>query len=312
MWLVGVFGEIEALVKLVPAKARILGGQAVAGCAQVQHRLARTAEVTVEVLLAGEVGTPGGLAVGAVVEGAKGGAPLRVGMGLEQGVACRRAAQCHGGGGGDAAIEGPPGVGLPLAIDAYQLHQRDPVGRLGLGDGLGTERLAAIRKQVFVVGVLIVDGEQGAIRAQGEEAHAVVIVAKLACLGPGIIALAEGGGIGEQGIPPGDQHFGLVTWRHHYGIGHRGGHGLEPQQRLGGGGHGAGYRARGEEGHHAGGADSLEEPPAAEASLDQAVELWLLFPGMVDTVSLVKTAHRLFLVHHCVITASGHSMAALY
>ena len=30
--------------------------------------------------------------------------------------------------------------------------------------------------------------------------------------------------------------------------------------------------ARGEEGHHAGGADSLEEPPAAEASLDQAVD----------------------------------------
>ena len=294
--LLRVFGEIEALVEPVPAKTRILGGQAVAGGALVQLRLARTAEVAVEVLLAGEVGAPRGLAVGAVVEGAKGGASLGVGLGLEQGMARRRAAQCHGGGGGDAAIERPLGVGLPLAIFAYQLHQGDPVGRLGLGDGVGTERLAPIRKQVFVVGVFVVDGEQGAIRAQGEEAHAVVVVAKLAGLGPGVIALGKGGGIGEQGIPPGDQHLGLVTGRHHYGVGHRGGHGLETEQRLGGGGHGAGHRIGGKKRHHAGGAHPLEETPAAQARLDQAVELRLLLPGMVGTVSLVKTAHRLFLV----------------
>ena len=211
-------------------------------------------------------------------------------------MACRRAAQCHGGGGRDAAIEGPLGVRLPLAIDAHQLHQGDPVGRLCLGDGAGIEHLAAIRKQVFVVGVFVVDGEQGAIRAQGEEAHAVVVVAKLARLGLGVIALGEGGGIGEQGIPPGDQHLGLVAGRHHYGVGHRGGHGLEAQQRLGRGGHGAGYRICGKKSHHAGGADPLQEAPAAEAGLDQAVELRLLLPGMVGAVSLVKTAHRLFLV----------------
>ncbi|MNQ70296.1 hypothetical protein D3C85_849290 [compost metagenome] len=209
---------------------------------------------------------------------------------------CRRAAQCHGGGGRDAAIEGPLGVRLPLAIDAHQLHQRNPVGRLGLGDGAGIERLAAIRKQVFVVGVFVVDGEQGAIRPQGEEAHAVVVVAKLARLGLGVIALGEGGGIGEQGIPPGDQHLGLVAGRHHYGVGHRGGHRLEAEQRLGGSGHGAGYRICGKKSHHAGGADSLQEAPAAEAGLDQAVELRLLFTGVVGAVFLVKTAHRLFLV----------------
>ena len=62
-----------------------------------------------------------------------------------------------------------PWVGLPLVIDARQLHQGDPVGRLGLGDRLCTEGLAAIREQIFVVGVFVVDGEQGAIRAQGKK-----------------------------------------------------------------------------------------------------------------------------------------------
>ncbi|MNH24098.1 hypothetical protein D3C79_840150 [compost metagenome] len=179
------------------------------------------------------------------------------------------------------------------------------MGRLGLGDGAGIERLAAIHKQVFVVGVFVVDGEQGAIRPQGEEAHAVVVVAELAGLGPGIIALGKGGGIGEQGIPPGDQHLGLVAWRHHYAVGHRGGYGLETEQRPGGGGHGAGHRICGKKRHHAGGANPLEEAPAAEAGLDQAVELRLLLPGVVDTVSLVKTAHRLFLVLSAGIIASS-------
>ena len=313
--LLGMLREIEPLVKFVPTKARILGGQTVAGGALVQRRLALATEVAVEVLLAGEVGAPGGLAIGAVVEGAKGGAPLGIGLGLEQGMARRRAAQCHGGRGGDAAVEGPLGVGLPLAIDAHQLHQGDPVGRLGLGDRLCTEGLAAIREQIFVVGVFVVDGEQGAIRAQGEEAHAVVVVAKLAGLGLGIIALGKGGGIGEEGISPGDQHLGLVAGRHHYGVGHRGGHGLEAKQRPGGGGHGLGHGARGKEGHHAGGAHPFEEATAAETRLDEAVERRLLLAGVVGTVFLVKTAHRLFLVisaqslrHHGVRPQHGSAL----
>ena len=206
--LLGMLREIEALVEPVPAKARILGGQAVAGGALVQLQLALAAEVAVEVLLAGEVGAPGGLAIGAVVEGAKGGAPLGIGLGLEQGMARRRAAQCHG-----------------------------------------------------------------------------------------------------------DQHLGLVAGRHHYGVGHRGGHGLEAKQRPGCGGHGLGHGARGKEGHHAGGAHPFEEATAAETRLDEAVERRLLLAGVVGTVFLVKTAHRLFLVisaqslrHHGVRPQHGSAL----
>src|SRR5690606_3639673 len=114
---VGVLADVEARVVAVPVGAVVLLAHLVALLHGRQFGvLVRGGEVVLEVLLAGQIGAPGGHAVGAVTEGADGLATTGVGLGAQQGVAGGGAADGNGRAGVDAAVEAGADIELPEAV----------------------------------------------------------------------------------------------------------------------------------------------------------------------------------------------------
>ena len=74
---------------------------------------------------------------------------------------------------------------------------------------------AAVGVQIAVVGVLVVDGHQGAVRVigEGEQAHAVIVVAELHFLVPGraVTVGVERRACGVQWLTPADQYAGAIA-----------------------------------------------------------------------------------------------------
>ena len=182
-------------------------------------------EVVDEVLLAGQVGAPGGGAVAAVVERAQHGAAGRIGGGAHQRMAGGRTGQRHRRGRGDASRvprrrHHRPGRALALHLD----HRHAMCGDR-LGDLLGRPGLHAVGMQQAVVDILVVHRQQAACRAVGAAAEreivdAVVMHAGLQrLLGRGVAGIrAEDGLAGGRAdrIAPAVQHRGGVARRHHH------------------------------------------------------------------------------------------------
>ena len=213
---VGVLGQVEARVVLVPVDvaAGHRGAVALLGGVELVLGVA-AAEAVGEVLFAGQVGAPRGLAVGAVLEGAEDFLALGVGAGLEQRVAGGRAAEADRRVAVDAPVVARALDELPLAVLALHLDHRHAFAGLGLAHVLGRLRQAAVGIEVAIVGVLVVDRHQRPMPVirEGEQAHAVVVVAKLRFLGQGgaVAAGVEGRAVLVQRLAPADQHRGRVA-----------------------------------------------------------------------------------------------------
>lgn len=89
-------------------------------------------------------------------------------------------------------------------------------------------------EQVLLVNVFVIDGHHAVIVIDREEAHAIVVVAKLFFLiGGAVVALRiEGRRAVHQRLAPGDQHLGAVAWRYRHFIGGGRGDAPETQQRV--------------------------------------------------------------------------------
>ncbi len=279
-------------------------------------------EVVVPVLLAGEVGAPGGDAHGAVVEGADHLPPAGVGGGLHERVAGQRAAELHGGEGGDAAVVARAGDPLPVAA-AVLLHldDADAVGGLLLLHVLHLALAIDVDDAGGVQGgvdVLVVDHQQAVVVGRlrkGEEVHAVVVVAGLLELVfPGFAGVAlEGRGIGEHGIAPGEERPGAVALGDDDLVEFRIellGHALEAQQRgLGQGA--AGADAAAEEAQGREGQAALEDVAAAgidhlvQGAVAAGVDGHVVMGGQCGVESVVVPVHHVSLLvmrRRCVLS----------
>ncbi|MNP14815.1 hypothetical protein D3C76_1071520 [compost metagenome] len=179
---VGIARQIEAWVMHMPADLLAGDTRAVALLRCIEgYRRVGAAEAVGDIFFARQVGAPGRLAVGAILEGAQYQGARAVGTGFEQRIAGCRTAHT------DRCITVDPAVvartldEAPLAACALYLDDRDAFGGLGLVHVGSRSRLAAVGKEVAVVGVFVVDGHQGpvVVVGEGEQAHAVVVVAEL-------------------------------------------------------------------------------------------------------------------------------------
>ena len=252
----GLAGGIEALEFVagqgIPAEAAA-AAQAIALEFARQVGVAR-GEVAGPVLLAGQVGAPGRVAVGAVVLRATGGGAVGAVQGLEQGMAARRADHLHRRGGGDAAVVAA-GHHLPVAeAVAADLDDGHAVGVDFLAHFLGRGAQAvqcgrSVGVQQRRVDVLVVEHQQAVVGAapatvtavDGEEVHAVMVHADLFGLVLGAVAgvLEEGREASADRRAPGHEDAGAVAGRHRDAVGAAHRHGVEGQaialaQRHGG------------------------------------------------------------------------------
>ncbi|MNG94252.1 hypothetical protein D3C79_532570 [compost metagenome] len=194
-------------------------------------------EIGIEILFAGQIGAPGGFAVSAVAESAQHLASGGIGRGLQQRMAGSRAAELHLGVGGDTAVIARRALHLPaLAIPgALYRHDGNAVRRLGFTYVLQAGGLAAaVGEQVLLIHVFVVDGHHAVIVINREEAHAVIVVAKLLFLiGGAVVALGiKCGGALHQRLPPGDQHLGAIPRRNQHFVGGGGCNAFKAQQLV--------------------------------------------------------------------------------
>ncbi|CRM84567.1 hypothetical protein [Pseudomonas sp. 22 E 5] len=237
---VGVLGHVEARVVQVPVDLAAGGHHAVALLPGVEVLLrVAAAEAVGEVLFAGQVSAPRGLAVGAVLEGAEGFFAGVVGAGFQPGMAGSGAAQADRRIAVDAAVVARVLHELPGVALAPHLNHRYAFAGLGLAHVFSRLRRAAMGVEVAVVGVFIVDGHQRTVvvAGEGEQAHAVVVVTELLFLGLGgaIAGRVEGRRVLVQRLAPTDQHRGGVTRRQGDGVAGGGGDAGKAQQGAGGG-----------------------------------------------------------------------------
>ena len=174
MGLVRVARCIKALVVFVPAQAEALGLEAITSLERVGR--SRPMKKADEIFFAGQVGSPWGLAAGAIGQGADRVQALRVGSRLQQGVASGGARKAHRGAGCDAARIRRRPHHQPARGTARDLDDRHANRGLGLAHLLGAPGTRAITMQQPVVVVLVVDRQEGSALAwQGKELHAVVV-----------------------------------------------------------------------------------------------------------------------------------------
>jgi hypothetical protein len=311
--LVGVDIGVEARVDQMPAIAEAGGRDAITRLAADDVGLlvlevgadrgaaGGRAEVAVPVLLAGQVGAPGRAAIGAIVQGAQHLGATGVGGRAHQRMSRRRALQRHGRVAMDAAVVGrlldmrPRPVGGPPDMDHadamrglrlarhLQRERREPVGRAGGGgDGveiLGVDVLVVHDQQAFVAAV----AERVAGRIEGEEAHAVVVVADLLLLVGGAVA-----GVGLPGrcrrgerLAPGQEGARQVACRDGDRVGGGRGDAAEADHALGRGlcrrcGLGvvvaAAAGGAGQEGQGGGAQAAQQESPPARLRRQQALD----------------------------------------
>ena len=238
--LVRVFGGVEAFIVFVPAVERGLAhapALLVRVCFGVANR-----EVVREVLFARQVGAPGRLAAGAVVERAEHRAALGVGRSFHHGVAGRRPAERKRGAGREAARVGRGPNHVPAGALALDLDHRHAVRGLRLLHFLGTPVRHAGHMQQAVVDVLVVHREQAARAAagQGVVVNAVVVHAHLQRLIGGTAAPVFAprrhvAGHADR-LAPGCDGGRNITLGHHERVGRAGRYGLEAKQRASAGG----------------------------------------------------------------------------
>ena len=221
--LVRVARGVEALVELVPAVPAAPLGDPVA-LLERGDAAGAVDEVELDVLLAGQVGPPRGVAHRAVAHRAERAAAGRIGGGPHPRVPGRGPGDPHRRRRGHPARvarrpDHTPAVAVPSHLD-----HRDPVRRLRLPHLLGGPGQHAVRVEQPVVGVLVVDGEQPVGRAgltggQREEVHAVVVHAGLAELIVHAVARVrlEGGAVGDR-IAPGVEDLREIARRDHQGV----------------------------------------------------------------------------------------------
>ena len=96
-----------------------------------------------------------------------------------------------------------------------------------------------MRVEVAVVGVFVVDRHEGPVRVigEGEQAHAVIVVAKLHFLlaGGAFTGRVKRRAFGLQRLTPADEHRGTVAGRQADGVGGGCVDAVEPQQVAVGG-----------------------------------------------------------------------------
>ena len=294
--LVGVPGDVEALVRRGPRIAPVPRADAVAleRGADLDVGIARR-EVAVEVLLAREIGAPRSASVAAVVPGAEARRAGRIGGGLQEIVPAGRSRDLHRRVRGDAAVEGRVLDDGPHAVPLLDLDHRDPVAGLALAHVVRVSRCAGARTPVddAEVHVFVVDREDVPPPA-AEQRHAVDVVAEgeLLALPGAACLLVELGGTGPHRIaPPGDD-LPAIAGRNGDCVEGVGGDGLEAEP-IGGGGCGSGREglerpgAHDERGGPEGGA-SAQEPASRDDLSGQLAELRLERPRVVDFIEFVE------------------------
>ena len=231
--LVGMPGDVEAFVGDGPGVALVLDAHAVA-LELGGHLDVRVAgrEIVVEVLLAREVGAPGGAAVAAVVPGAEAAGAGEVGSGLEQRVATGRPGDLHRSIGRDPAVVRRVLDDGPLTGLAGDLQYGHAVAGLALAHVVGVGGLARTlaAEDDAQVHVLVVDREH-VPAAVVEQRHAVVVVAEGQLLaGAGAAGhLVEVRAARPQGIAPPGHHVPAVSLGNGDGVEAVGRHRLEAE-----------------------------------------------------------------------------------
>ena len=234
--LVGLLGEIEAIVELAPligafgnAHALVVGGFLVA--------LGELAgEVAVDVFLGHDVGAPGRDAAGAIVDRSEDLVAARVCGGLKPGAAGGRARQLHLGARRDAPVQRALAHHLPLAVHLADFdHGAAMSGHLDvdarlvgvLDDENGEFLLRVLLVRLFAdaddagehemfVRIFVVHHEQPVLgrAVQRDEADIVVVVAELARLRfRALVARVEGRRIGKERVAPAQEHVRVVARR---------------------------------------------------------------------------------------------------
>ena len=230
---------IEALVELVPPVPPAPLGDAVAPL-QRGHAPGAVDEVELEVLLAGEIGPPRGVAHRAVAHRAERGAAGRIGGGLHPRVPGGRPGEPDRGRRGDPARVARRADYTPSGRRSRRTSITEiPWAACDFRTFSAVHVQHAVRVEQTVVRVLVVDGEQAMGRAglaggEREEAHAVVVHARLAELVVHAVARVrlEGGAVRDR-IAPGVEHLRDVAARDHQRVGRRHRHAGEAQRAPG-------------------------------------------------------------------------------
>ena len=233
--LVGILGHVEARVVRVPVDVLAAGDNAVALLRGIELLLGvAAAEAVGEVFFAGQVGAPRCLAVGAVLEGAEDFFAVLVGGGFHQVVAAGRTADAQRRVTVNPTVVARALDELPLAVLALHFDHRHAFAGQCLAHILSRLRHAAMRIQVAIVGVFVVDRHQRAVLVvrEGEQAHAVIVVAELhfLCGSGAVTARIEGRAVLVQRLAPTDQHRRLVALGQADGVGGRRRNALETEQ----------------------------------------------------------------------------------
>ena len=219
--LVRVLHRIETRVELFPA---IEGVLAHAPAPVVGAESVPATEVDHPVLFARQVGAPGCLAAGAIVQRAQHQAPGWIGNGAHHGVPCCRPAHGKRGVHRESARITRWAHHLPAIAFALDLIHRQPVGVLGFLDLLGRQVGKTTHMQQAIVGVFMVDRDHAAGRAaiQREVLHTVMVHSHLYRLVSGAVGSvkAERRHVARHtyGFTPGRNGGGNVAFRHHQRI----------------------------------------------------------------------------------------------
>ena len=236
--LIGMPGDIEALVRRRPGVAPVLAADAVSlelG-SDFDPGVAR-GEVAVKILLAREIGAPGGAAAAAVVPGTE--APDADGVGgrPEQVVPARGACNLHGSVGGDSPVVGRILDDAPRAVLLRDLHDRHPVSGLALAHVVGRPGTARALPAVegAEIHVFVVDREDAAPPG-GEQFHAVVVVAEGESLARRVAARrrVEFGRARPHRVSPAGDDAPAVSLGNGDRVEGVGGNGVEPEPVRGG------------------------------------------------------------------------------
>ena len=309
-------GDVEAFVGGGPGVTVILGGHAVAleFGAHLQVRVAGR-EVVLEILLAREVGAPGGAAVAAVVPGAETAGAGGIGRGLEQVMAAGRPGDLHRRVRRDPAVVRRVLDDGPLAVVAGDLQHGHAVAGLALANVVGVGRLAGAlaAEDDAQVHVLVVDREHVAA-AVAEQRHAVVVVAEGQLLaGAGAAGLlVELRAAGPQGIAPLGHHVPTVSLGNGDGVEAVGRHRLEAEA-AGGGERREGPRQAGahdERGRGEGRAAAQEAPPG-DGLGGQLAEVGLHESGLACFLELLGHRCYIHMTICCIRVADGQGDAKI-
>ena len=236
--LVRIFRQVEPLIVLMPVDLFAGRHCAITLLRGIELLLGiAAAEAIGEVLFAGQVRAPRRHAVGAVLEGAEDMLALRVGAGFHQCVAGSRAAEADRCVAVNATVVARALDERPLAVLALHFDHRHAFAGQSLAHLFGRLRHAAVRVEVAIVGVFVVDRHQRPVFFAGkfEQAHAVVVVTELdfLLLGGAVTARVKCRTVLLQWLAPTDQYRRLIARRQGDCVAGGGGDAVKTQQFAG-------------------------------------------------------------------------------